>query len=469
MTSLWQRPIEMVAVVRSSTVQDVFAFYARLRRRQPMTALLESLGEVDETTSRYCYVGVSPAEILRVERGVATLTDVTSGAVHTNVYWLDVLSRFAILGADTGDCRQTGSIGYVGYDMKNDIEILSHTIPADTCIPDVLVVRYDVVFIHDRLTSQSWWAYEPHRESVVDAFEGEERKASTAVCGPFVTLGELVPDSSREEHLHRVNRAIEYIWAGDIFQANITARFSRRCEGDAFALYARLREETPNPFFAYLDFTDPVLSTSPERFLSIRNRRIAGYPIKGTVRCVVEGKDQREALVTSAKNRAENTMIVDLMRNDIGRVSVHGSVAVEELCGVKRFNNLYHLESIVSGTLRPGVMLGEVLCATFPGGSITGAPKVRAMDIIEELESVRRGPYCGAIGFFGSQGWVDTSIAIRTMYITGGRVYFHAGGGIVADSNAPNEYDELMLKAEKIALCLDAMKGSSAFTSALHN
>jgi para-aminobenzoate synthetase component 1 len=424
-----------------------------------MTALLESLGEVDETTSRYCYVGVSPAEILRVERDVATLTDVATGIVHSNVHWLDVLSRFAVLGPDGGDRLQTGSIGYVGYGMKNDFERLARRIPDDTRIPDVLVVRYDVVFIHDRLTSQSWWAYAPGRRSVVDVHENEEREASPVACRPFVSLGDLVPDSSRAEYLRRVDRAIEYIRAGDTFQANITTRFSGPCKGDAFTLYTRLREETPNPFFAYLDFPDPVLSTSPERFLSIIGRRISSCPIKGTVRCVVDGRDQRDALVGSVKDRAENTIIVDLVRNDIGRICVHGSVVVDELCGIRRFNNLYHLVSVISGMLRPGVMFGDVLRATFPGGSVTGAPKIRTMDIIEELESTRRGPYCGTIGFFGSCGWVNTSIAIRTMYITGGRVYLHAGGGIVADSHAPDEYDELLLKVEKMALCLDATRG----------
>jgi para-aminobenzoate synthetase component 1 len=225
-------------------------------------------------------------------------------------------------------------------------------------------------------------------------------------------------------------------------------------------LYEQLRATTPNPFFALLDFPLPVISTSPERFFSVRGDRITASPIKGTCPCEIDSIDQRHWLEQSAKDRAENIMITDLMRNDIGRVSTKDSVQVDALCAVKRFNNVYHLESTVSGTLRPSVQLSDILRALFPCGSVTGAPKIHAMDIIEELETSRRGPYTGALGFFGSSGWIDTSVAIRIAYFASGRVYVHAGGGIVADSQPELEYKELMAKLSGISTCLERLQTS---------
>lgn len=439
-----------------SAIRDVGEYYTVLRAHRKLTALLESLGAIDDDTSRYCFVGAFPVESL-VARGTdGILTDLSGGTSRRVPHWWREMTRFTRLcaQADADGPYQTGTIGYVGYDAKHDFEKLERRIAVDQGVPDVFLVRYAVVLILDRVEGRAWWAADAGYEAEAEALEAL-RDESPDSSTEFRVLGDIAPDFERDEYLGWVRRTIEYIRAGDIFQANITARFSGRYEGDAYTLYRRLRRDTPNPFFTFLDFPDQVISTSPERFFSIRGSEITTHPIKGTIRCEIGGIDQRDTLALSAKDRAENTMITDLMRNDIGRVCEHGSVTVRELCNIKRFNQLYHLESVISGSLRPGADIGGVIAAVFPGGSITGAPKIRAMEIIEELENRRRGPYCGMIGFFGSEGWVDTSIAIRTLYASNGQIYLHSGGGIVIGSHPESEHAELMLKAERMLLSLD--------------
>lgn len=455
-------PYTGVFSVKPSAVTDVFAFYKSLRRSQRWTALLESLGDLDPDTSRYSIVGVVPGEAVVVTNASAVHVDFADGRERPVADWVGVLDGWTTLsGPEPGTAPtpvQTGVIGYVGYDVKGDFERYENLIGRDTAVPDALLVRYDVVLVHDRLEQSTWWAAAQGFEDRCDELERlvEPPAEGTNAEANFALLGELSADFERDQYLASIARTIEYIRRGDIFQANITARFSGRVTGDPIQLYERLRQVTANPFFAFLDFACPIISTSPERFFCIRGDRIATYPIKGTVRCEIDGVDQRDDLARSEKNLAENTMITDLMRNDIGRVCEQGSVEVLALCTVKRFTNLYHLESEVQGTLKPGRHVSDVLRAVIPGGSISGAPKIRAVEIIEELENRRRGPYCGAIGFFGSAGWVDTSIAIRILYIDEDRIFFHAGGGIVADSTPEGEYEELMLKVERIRACLES-------------
>jgi aminodeoxychorismate synthase component I len=250
-----------------------------------------------------------------------------------------------------------------------------------------------------------------------------------------------------------VRRAIAYIRAGDIFQVNLSQRFCAPWPWDPWLLYRRLRRANPAPFAAFLDGGRwAVVSASPERFLQVdpRTRRVETRPIKGTRprgRTPEEDARYAEMLLQSEKDLAELVMIVDLARNDLGRVCAYGTVSVPELRRLEAYPTVWHTVAVVEGRLRPGVGPAELLRATFPGGSITGAPKVRAMEIIEELEPVRRGVYTGAIGWLGWDGALDLSIAIRTFVVTGGEAYFHAGGGIVADSDPAAEYEETLAKA----------------------
>jgi para-aminobenzoate synthetase component 1 len=257
---------------------------------------------------------------------------------------------------------------------------------------------------------------------------------------------------TRQGYLDAVARVREYIFAGDIFQANLSQRFEAPLEESAWSFYTRLRERNAVPFAAFLDFPEAVVvSASPERFLRVDSQGLVETrPIKGTrPRGLGPEHDAAlgQALAESTKDRAENLMIVDLMRNDLSRVCAPHSVRVSELFALERYATVYHLVSTVVGTLGPGVDASDLFRAAFPGGSITGAPKLRAMEIIAELEPSRRGVYCGSIGYWSVTGELDTSIAIRTAVLQDGRVYFSAGGGIVADSDPEQEYRETLDKA----------------------
>ena len=256
-----------------------------------------------------------------------------------------------------------------------------------------------------------------------------------------------------------MSRVREYIYAGDIFQANLSQRFEAPLTQDPWAFYRALREMNPAPFGAFFDVPGaPVLSTSPERFLHVSaSGQVETRPIKGT-RARGFGPEHDaalgQALTESAKDRAENLMIVDLMRNDLSRVCAPGSVRASELFALERYATVHHLVSTVVGQLEPGYDAFDLLRAAFPGGSITGAPKLRAMEIIAELEPSRRGVYCGSLGYWSTTGEMDTSIAIRTAVVRDGRIYFSAGGGIVADSDPEQEYRETL---DKVRATIDAL------------
>jgi para-aminobenzoate synthetase component 1 len=261
-------------------------------------------------------------------------------------------------------------------------------------------------------------------------------------------------------YLDAVARVREYIVAGDIFQANLSQRFEAPLPDSPWAFYRRLRTRNAAPFAAYLDFPEAtVLSASPERFLRVDAAGcVETRPIKGT-RPRGHGPEHDaalgQALVESAKDRAENLMIVDLMRNDLSRVCAPGTVRVPELFALERYATVHHLVSTVVGELTPGADALTLLRAAFPGGSITGAPKVRAMEIIAELEPSQRGVYCGAVGYCSVTGELDTSIAIRTAVALDDHVYFSAGGGIVADSDPEQEYRETLDKARGVIGALE--------------
>ena len=273
---------------------------------------------------------------------------------------------------------------------------------------------------------------------------------------------------TRDGYLEAVAQVIEYIRAGDVFQANLSQRFRAPLQGTAFALYRRLRARNPAPFSAYLDFGDVIVaSASPERFLQVADGRVEARPIKGTrPRGAAPAEDAALALalVQSEKDRAENAMIVDVLRNDLSRVCRPGTVSAPDLFRVEQYATVQHLVSTVVGELASGYDALDLLRAAFPGGSVTGAPKVRAMQIIAELEPTPRGVYCGAIGYWSVTGSLDSSIAIRTCTVRegeeegegdgAGEVSFQAGGGIVADSDPAAEYVETLDKARGVIAAL---------------
>lgn len=380
---------------------------------------------------------------------------------------------------------QGGAAGYVAYDWGLELERLSAPPHDDLALDDVVLGVYDWVLAWDHAASRAWLISTGMPETVPAE---RVRRAAARAAGVQARLSAssaVVRHSVRQDpprlpetpaasypvdggwwdpriplrssfthhgYLEAVERVRAYIFAGDIFQANLSQRFEAPVTEPAWALYRRLRVGNPAPFAAFLDLPDAaVLSASPERFLRVdATGGVETRPIKGTrPRGVGPEHDAAlgQALTESSKDRAENLMIVDLMRNDLSRVCTPGSVRVAELFALEQYATVHHLVSTVVGQLAPGADALDLLRAAFPGGSITGAPKLRAMEIIAELESSRRGVYCGSIGYWSVTGALDASIAIRTAVARAGRVYFNAGGGVVADSDPAAEYQETLDKA----------------------
>jgi para-aminobenzoate synthetase component 1 len=278
----------------------------------------------------------------------------------------------------------------------------------------------------------------------------------------FVVLGNVRPNLEFTAYARAFNAVQDYIRAGDCYHINLAMRFSAPCSGHPWSLYLALRERNPAPYAAWMNFPfGQVLSSSPESFLSLKAGQVTTRPIKGTR---PRGRDPHEderlstELAASAKDRAENLMIVDLLRNDLGKVCVPGSIEVPELFRVESFATVHHLVSTVTGRLAQDKTAVDLLAAAFPGGSITGAPKQRAMEIIESLEPSRRGVYCGALGYLGLDGSMELNIAIRTLVCSNGRVRYWVGGGLVADSDVLGEYQECLDKGRAMQEVLDGFR-----------
>lgn len=386
------------------------------------------------------------------------------------------LARYRQPTLDTLPPFQGGAAGYFAYDLCHHLERLPSP-PAEhdgLAFPDMAIGFYDVVVAFDLWQRRAWIISTGHPETSADNRRNRAvrrldafKRALAAPAKSLPTPITGIPVSWQSNFTHEayeatVAKIIDYIWAGDIFQANLSQRFRTRLPEyfDPFPLYCRLRALNPAPFAAYLNFGDTVLaSSSPERFLRLRGDMVETRPIKGTrPRGMVPAEDAAlaEVLRESVKDRSENVMIVDLLRNDLSRVCRDHSVQVPELCALESYATVHHLVSTVTGRLRPGMTAVDLLSAAFPGGSVTGAPKVRAMEIIAELEPTRRGPYCGCIGYLGFDGGMDTNITIRTLAFKDGNAVFQAGGGIVADSDPTLEYDETLDKARALFACFES-------------
>lgn len=347
-----------------------------------------------------------------------------------------------------------GAVGYFGYDLARRLERLP-ALAKEESLPEMAVGLYDwaVVVDHQERRAQLVGACRlpATRDRWPALLERLSRPAPAASAQPLRLSAPLASNFSRPAYGEAIARIRRYLEAGDCYQVNLAQRYAAPAEGDAWTTYLELRRSNPAPHGAFLDLPFArILSSSPERFLEVREGQVETRPIKGTrPRAAEPEKDRRlaEELAASPKDRAENLMIVDLLRNDLGKVCETGSVKTPRLFEVESFASVHHLVSTVTGRLAPGRHALDLLRACFPGGSITGAPKRRAMEIIEELEPHRRGLYCGAIGYIGFDGAMDTNIAIRTLVHAGGELRFWAGGGIVHDSDAESEYQETLDKA----------------------
>ncbi|QDU64724.1 Aminodeoxychorismate synthase component 1 [Planctomycetes bacterium Pan216] len=433
--------------------------------RQADAAILKS-GPGFGDLGRYCLFAMKPRAVFEGVGSSWRLSDSWPGARPESslgaLEALRVLLRQTRTAGSPDLIFQGGWIGYLGYDLAPLLEKLPRRHAADGVSPDLYLAYHDTFAIYDRTTGEL-------RVIATDAF-GEGEQARKRRLDAFTQLAEVpVEDSDTggamvqhppaseftpDEYCAAVARILEYIRAGDIFQANFAHRFAAAFTGHVEHLFERAVERSPAPFGALLRHNDwAVISTSPERYLLVEERNVETRPIKGTR---PRGRDPihdlllRRELTTSRKDHAELAMIVDLERNDLGRVCQFGSIKVDQHARIESFSNVHHLVSTVTGKLRDDADLVDLIAAAFPGGSITGAPKIRAMQIIDELERCRRGVYTGAIGYISNHGRADFNIAIRTMIVEGGQVHYHVGGGIVADSDPLTEYRETLAKGRRM-------------------
>ena len=348
-----------------------------------------------------------------------------------------------------------GAIGYLGYDLGRQLEKLPSYAINDLDLADACVGIYSWAVIIDHQQQCSLLVSHPKTDKgLLKEVRSRLHSSNKPSLTPFNLKTDFQANMNKAEYTNAYQQIQHYIQAGDCYQINLAQRFSAEFTGHPWQAYLALRQTAVAPFSAYIQQRDSaILSLSPERFLHSGKQHVTTSPIKGTIR---RGNNQAEdeqfikKLLNSAKDKAENLMIVDLLRNDLGKSCKPGSIQVDELFGLQSFKTIHHLVSTIRGQLSADKDAIDLLAGCFPGGSITGAPKLRAMEIIEELEPHRRSVYCGSIGYISCDGQMDTNIAIRTMVCEASKIYCWAGGGIVADSECDNEYQECFTKVQPL-------------------
>ena len=498
---------DYVPVVREiAPPGSAMAAFERIAGR-PGAVLLES-GTREAKLGRWSFLACDPFLTLRskgsrVELQWSDRADTVEGDPFLVVR--ELLSQFRVARPAGSPPLIAGAIGYFGYDLGRFVERIPEVTVDDVPVADCHLGFYGTVVAMDHIAGRAWVSAigapendpkaarrlaETRADELAEAVAGrphppspspraergrqregrEPRAGRGEVCSTPRVLDSSSPrfqvasNFTHGDYLQAVRRAKEYIAAGDIYQVNLSQRMSAPLATTPLSLYRRLTQENPAPFSAYFETPDAAIACcSPERFLQVRSGEVETRPIKGTrPRGSTPEEDARLAaeLLASEKDRAENVMIVDLERNDLGRVCEYGSVHVPELFALESYATVHHLVSTVRGRLRPGATALDCLRASFPGGSITGAPKVRSMEIIEELERTRRGVYTGAIGYLCFSGDMDVNIVIRTLVVRDGTAYFQVGGAIVADSDPEGEYQETLDKARALARGLAAEAGT---------
>ncbi len=400
---------------------------------------------------RYSYIGFEPFMTCTVN-GASVRIYENDHTRHINGDPFEIIdsliAKHRVLKIDAPVPFLGGAVGYLGYELRHFAEKLPRLPKHPAGYADAWFGFYDSLFAFDHQLHKAYFI-----SNSVHGFD----KLTTNGTQDELTAGQsggISSNMSFDEYVGMVNKAKQYIDEGEIYQANLSQQFKCHVSQSPDDLYLGLRSRNPAPFSCYLDTGEvQILSSSPERFLKIDGARIETRPIKGTMpRGRTPEEDERLAskLQASAKDKAEHIMIVDLERNDLGRVCVPGSVNVDELMTPEKYATVHHLTSTITGTLRPDKTIAQILKACFPGGSITGAPKIRAMQIIDELEPTSRGVYTGSIGYLGFNGDLDLNIAIRTIVLQNGTASFNLGGGIVHDSDPQKEYQETLDKGKAI-------------------
>lgn len=432
---------------------------------QPWSVFLDS-GRPDSDHGRYDIIATDPVATIVSRDGLSTLS--TSAGISESAE-----NPFELIRKSLGTIQdgghlpfRGGAIGYAAYGVANYLPCLPHISHNPIGMPDMCFGIYDWAVVVDHKEQKSWLVSDSGCD--IDKERWHELVATFSEpqidhpLTPFTITSAIESNLTVQQYADAFERIQRYIHDGDCYQVNLAQRFSVGCQGDPWQAYKKLRCINPSPFGAYMNTPyGQILSSSPERFLRVDERSVETRPIKGTrPRSQEVGVDERLRLElqNSKKDRAENLMIVDLLRNDLGKSCSPGSIEVPELFKVESFPNVHHLVSTVTGKLSKGDDALSLMSGCFPGGSITGAPKYRAMEIIDELEPVPRGIYCGSIGYIGYDGNMDTNIAIRTMIHAEGEIQFSAGGGIVSDSDMESEYQETL---DKVSAMFELLGDSS--------
>ena len=437
--------------------------------RPPYSFLLESV-EGGERLARYSFIGTEPYSVLKTGAGQP------AGAVDPLVPIREELDKYRLVSVPGLPRFLGGAVGYLAYDVIHYFEPRVPQPSADPVgVPEAIFMFTDTLLVFDHLKHNikvvshvhlDDGVEESYREAVeridklVDRLNSSSIPPSTPITRASSKARSGVSSNFTRERYHQmVERIKAYIYAGDVIQVVLSQRLARKTDAEPFRIYRTLRGINPSPYMYFLDLEGfQIIGTSPEMLVRMEEGTVTTHPIAGT-RPRGSSPQEEEALEAelkaSEKERAEHIMLVDLGRNDIGRVSQPGTVKVSKLMEVERYSHVMHLVSHVVGQLKPGMTAYDALRACFPAGTLSGAPKIRAMEIISELEGEKRGPYAGAVGYFSFSGNMDTAIAIRTMVLKDGVAYVQAGGGIVADSTPEGEYQETLQKASALLRAID--------------
>ena len=444
--------------------------------RAPYSFLLESV-EGGERIARFSFIGTEPLDVIKTGPGQER------GAVDPLAPIAEELSRFNMVEVPYIQRFNGGAVGYVSYEAANYFERLPSPESDPLGLPESVFMVTTTFLIFDHLRHKIQVVSHAHLDGDVGLAYAEAVERIDELAGrlesPLRLPGGLTsaatdksspvrPNMTRERYEEMVRRTQDYIVDGDIIQAVVSQRLARPTGAHPFQIYRALRAINPSPYMYYLELDDfHIVGSSPELLVQVENGQVATHPIAGTVRRGADPEEDLElekTLRTDEKERAEHIMLVDLGRNDIGRVSEPGTVEVTQLMDVERYSHVMHLVSHVTGKLRDGYTNFDALRACFPAGTLSGAPKIRAMEIIAELEPDKRGPYGGAVGYFDLSGNMDTAITIRTLVIKDGVAYAQAGGGIVFDSTPDGEYEETLQKASAVLRAIDEAEANESMS-----
>jgi len=467
--------IPVYATYFADLLTPVSAFL-KLQKITDKAFLLESV-EGGEKTARYSFLGCKPFCTIkysdnRIELEKADKRTSFEGDIYD--YLKHLLQKYQTVHPPGLPRFTGGAVGYLGYETIQLIEEIPLNKEGEIDVPDAIFMLFDTVLVFDHLTHQIYiitnvfldrvkdWALQRIYQNAIEKINSIKNILNSNLeitTEPTTTPLDISYNLTREEFENAVIRAKKYIEAGDIFQVVLSQKFQKQISVDPFTIYRALRVINPSPYLYYLKMDDfSIIGSSPELLVRVEDQMVEVRPIAGTR---PRGKNEMEdlryskELSSDEKENAEHVMLVDLGRNDVGRVSEYGSVKVTEFKGIEKYSHVMHLVSNIQGKLKPGLTAVDALKACFPAGTVSGAPKVRAMEIISELEPSARGVYAGALGYLDFSGNLDTCIAIRTIVVKGNQAYFQAGAGIVADSIPEREYRETLNKASALKTAIE--------------